>query len=103
MTADPTRHDNAVDRSMIAGNEDDPVLDAAYFSPAAVIKAIDRPARVRGTMAENIVHVRHGRSAPSMHQLWGRHDPWEDRRAWACGPAGRYSDAEGVAEEGASK
>ncbi len=29
MTADPTRHDSAVDRSMPAGNEDDPVSDAA--------------------------------------------------------------------------
>ncbi len=29
MTADPTRHENAVDRSMPAGSEDDPVSDAA--------------------------------------------------------------------------
>ncbi len=70
---------------------------------AGNLSAIDRPAQVRGSMAEIIVHARHGRSARSLHELWGRHDPWEDRQAWACGPAGRDSDAEGVAEEGACK
>ncbi len=70
---------------------------------AGNLSAIDRPARGRGTMAEIIVHVRQKRSARSLHKLWGRHDPWEDRLAWACGPAGRNSDAEGVAKEGACK
>ncbi len=70
---------------------------------AGNLSAIDRPAQVRGTTAEIIVHVRHGRPARSLHELWGRRDPWEDRQAWACGPAGRDSDAEGVAEEGACK
>ena len=69
---------------------------------AGNLSSIDRPARGRGTMAEIIVHVRQRRSARSLHKLWGR-DPWDDPQAWACGPAGRNSDAEGVAEEGASK
>jgi len=67
------------------------------------LSAIDRPAQVRGSTAEIIVHVRQKRSARSLHKLWGRRDPWEDRQAWARGPAGRNSDAEGVAEEGACK
>ncbi len=70
---------------------------------AGSLSAIDRPAHVRGSMAEIIVHARHGRFARSLHELWGRHDPREYRQAWACGPAGRNSDAEGVAEEGACK
>ncbi len=70
---------------------------------AGNLSAIDRPARGRGTVAEIIVHVRQKRSGRSLHKLWGRHDPWEDRQPWAWGPAGRNSDAEGVAEEGACK
>ncbi len=70
---------------------------------AGNLSAIDRPAQVRGSMAEIIVHVRQKRSARSLHELWGPCDPWEDRQAWACGRAGRDSDAEGVAEEGACK
>lgn len=70
---------------------------------AGSLSAIDRPAQVRGTMAEINVHVRKERSARSLHELWGRHDPREDRQAWACGPAGRNSDAESIAEEGACK
>ncbi len=31
------------------------------------LSAIDRPAQVLGTMAEINVHVRHGRSARSLH------------------------------------
>ncbi len=70
---------------------------------AGNLSAIDCSARGRGTMAEIIVHVRQKRSARSLHKLWGRHDPRDDRQAWACGPAGRNSDAEGVAEKGACK
>ena len=94
MIDDPTRHD-----LLVSTPDSKPLM----VERAGNFSAIDRPAPVRGTMTEINVHVRQKRSARSLHELWGRHDPWEDRQAWARGPAGRNSDAEGIAEEGACK